>query len=128
MDKDQAIPRTIDEYIAGFPPDIQAILEKIRTTIRKAAPQAEEAIGYRMPTFKLYGNLVHFAAYAHHVGFYPTSSGIERFSRELSRFKTSRGTIQFPLDDPIPYELIARITRFRVEENRTRVESKKKKK
>ena len=118
----------IDEYISEFPVEVQQILQKVRLTIHEAAPQAREAISYQMPTFKLYGNLVHFAAYAHHVGFYPTSSGIERFARELSRFKTSRGTIQFPLDSPIPYELIARITRFRVEENRTRAESKKKKK
>lgn len=119
---------SIDEYISEFPAEVQQILQKVRLTIHEAAPQAQEAISYQMPTFKLHGNLVHFAAYAHHVGFYPASSGIERFARELSRFKTSRGTIQFPLDSPIPNELIARITRFRVEENLARAESKKKKK
>jgi len=128
MDKDQAIPRTIDEYIAGFPPDIQAILEKIRTTIRKAAPQAEEAISYRMPTFKLYGNLVHFAAFKSHIGFYPVPTGLAAFKQDLSGYKTSKGAVQFPLDKPIPYGLIRKIVKFRVKENLEQAAAKGKKK
>ena len=128
MDKDQAIPRTIDEYIAGFPPDIQAILEKIRTTIRKAAPHAEEAISYRMPTFKLYGNLVHFAAFKSHIGFYPVPTGLAAFKQDLSGYKTSKGAVQFPLDKPIPYGLIRKIVKFRVKENLEQAAAKGKKK
>jgi uncharacterized protein YdhG (YjbR/CyaY superfamily) len=121
-------PKNIDEYIAGFPKDIQEILEKIRMTIRKAAPDAQETISYQIPTFTLKGYLVHFAAFKKHIGFYPTSSGIEKFKQELSVYKTSRGTVQFPLDRPIPYELIRRIVKFRAKENLERSEAKKKKK
>src|SRR3990172_6049247 len=109
--------QTIDEYIKAFPKDVQIILEKIRQTIHKAAPEAVEAIAYRMPTFKLHGNLVHFAAFKNHIGFYPTPSGIESFKRELSSYITSKGAIQFPLDKPIPYDLIENIVIFRVKEN-----------
>jgi uncharacterized protein YdhG (YjbR/CyaY superfamily) len=124
--KDSAAPKTIDEYIAGFPPDVQAILQKIRATIHDAAPDADEAISYRMPTFKLEGNLVHFAAFKDHVGFFPTSSGVANFEDELSAYDTSKGTIRFPLGEPIPYDLIARIVKFRVKENLERAEAKKK--
>jgi uncharacterized protein YdhG (YjbR/CyaY superfamily) len=110
--------KNIDEYIQTFPEQVQIILEKMRQTIRKAAPEAEEAISYRIPTFKLSGNLVHFAAFKKHIGFYPTTSGIEAFKKELSRFKGSRGTAQFPLDRPIPYDLVRKITVFRRKENR----------
>jgi len=89
----------------------------MRETIRKAAPQAEEAISYRIPTFKLNGNLVHFAAFKNHIGFYPTSSGILAFKKELSGYKTSRGTVQFPMDKPMPLDLVRRIVRFRVKES-----------
>jgi uncharacterized protein YdhG (YjbR/CyaY superfamily) len=106
----------IDTYIAGFPEDVRTILQKIRETIRKAAPGAEEAIAYQLPTFRLNGNLVHFAAFEHHIGFYPTPSGISQFENQLSGYKTAKGSVQFPLDQPIPYELIAEITRFRVAE------------
>lgn len=109
--------KTIDEYIEEFPESIRTILEKIRQTIREAAPEATEAISYQMPAFKLHGNLVYFAAFKNHIGFYPTPSGIETFKEELSPYKTSKGAIQFPLDKPIPYDLIEKIVRFRVNEN-----------
>ncbi len=118
-------PTTIDEYIAGFPPDMQAKLQKIRETIRKAAPEAQEAIKYRMPTFTLNGNLVHFAAFQRHIGFYPVPSGIEAFKEELSVYEHGRGSVQFPLDRPIPYGLISRIVKFRVKENRAKAARKK---
>ena len=108
---------TIDEYIAGFPKDVQAILEKIRATIAKAAPGADEAIKYAIPTFVVDGkNLVHFAAFEHHVGFYATPTGHEKFREALSRYKSGKGSVQFPLDEPIPYALIEKIVRFRVKE------------
>jgi uncharacterized protein YdhG (YjbR/CyaY superfamily) len=115
---------TIDEYIATFPKDIQTILQKIRAIIHKAAPQAEETINYQMPTFKLHGNLVHFAAFKSHIGFYPVPSGIEKFKKELSAYKGAKGSVQFPLDKPIPYGLIGRITKFRVKENLAKVKAK----
>lgn len=114
----------IGRYISGFPPEVQEILQKVRQTIRDAAPDAVEAISYQIPTFKLNGNLVHFAAYKKHIGFYPTSSGIEHFKDELSAYTTSKGAIQFPLDKPVPYKLIRKITTFRVGENLTRQASK----
>lgn len=114
-------PETIDAYIASFPAEVQSILTKIRAIVRKAAPDAEETIKYRIPTFVLGGNLVHFAAFAKHVGFYPTPSGIKRFGSELSGYRTAKGSIQFPLDLPIPYELIEKIVRFRVQENRDKL-------
>ena len=117
MKTKQTASSTIDEYIAGFPPDVQAILQKIRLTIREAAPDAEETISYQMPTFVLNGNLVHFAAFTHYIGFYPAPSGIEAFKDEISRYKWSKGAVQFPLDEPMPYDLIRRITAFRVAEN-----------
>jgi uncharacterized protein YdhG (YjbR/CyaY superfamily) len=119
---------SIDEYIATFPQDIQDILEKLRSTIRKAAPNAEETINYQMPTFTLKGNLVHFAAFKKHIGFYPTPSGIEKFKKELSVYEGAKGSVQFPLDRPIPYDLISKIVKFRVGENLERAEAKGKKK
>jgi len=113
--------KTIDEYIKTFPEDVQAVLQKMRQTIRKAAPQAEEAISYQMPTFKLKGrNLVHFAGYKHHVGFYPVPSGIDAFERELSPYKQGKGSVQFPLDRPVPYDLVRKIVIFRMKENLAR--------
>ncbi len=108
--------KTIDEYIAGFPKDVQGILQKIRATIAKAAPDAEEAIKYQIPTFVLKGNLVHFAAFKSHIGFYPAPSGTEKFQKELSRYKSGKGSVQFPLDEPIPYALITKIVKFRAKE------------
>ena len=117
MKAGQKAPKDIDEYIAGFSPEIQDILQKIRMTIRKAAPKAEEAISYMIPTFKLNGNLVHFAAYKKHIGFYPAPRGNEAFKEELSAYEGGKGTVQFPLDKPIPYTLIRKIVKFRVKEN-----------
>jgi len=111
--------KTMDEYIKTFPKDVQSILEKMRQTIRKAAPEAVEAISYQMPTFKLNGkNLVHFAAFKNHIGFYPIPSGIEAFKKALSPYKQGKGSVQFPIDKPIPYDLVKKIVIFRVKENR----------
>ena len=108
---------TIDAYIKQFPKDIQSILEKVRKTIAEAAPEATEAISYQMPTFKLNGkNLVHFAAWKSHIGFYATPSGNEAFQKELSVYKGAKGSVQFPLDKPIPFDLIRQIVEFRVKE------------
>lgn len=113
----------IDAYIADFPEDIQATLQEIRATIHKAAPAATEAIKYAIPTFVLNGNLVHFAAFQNHIGFYPTPSGIEEFDKELSVYKQGKGSVQFPLDQPMPLGLITRIVEYRVKQN---TEKKKK--
>jgi uncharacterized protein YdhG (YjbR/CyaY superfamily) len=121
---DQTAPQNIDEYIADFPPHIQKILQKIRLTVRKAAPQAEETIKYRMPTFTLNGNLVHFAAFKKHIGFYPTPTGTKEFQKELSVYKGAKGSVQFPLDQPIPFGLISKIVKFRVKENLAKAEAK----
>ena len=128
MDTNQPEPRTIDEYILSFPPDVQEILQKIRAIIHAIAPDAQETIKYRMPTFTLNGNLVHFAAYKNHIGFYPVPTGIEAFKEELSAYEGGKGSVQFPLDQPIPYDLIRRIVEFRVNENRQKASSKSKKK
>lgn len=128
MKAKQKVPTTIDEYIADFPRDVQPLLEKVRATIRKAAPDATEAISYQMPTFKLHGNMIHFAGYNQHIGLYPGSRPIEEFKDELSKYKTSKGTIQLPLDKPIPAGLIARITKFCVKRNIERAAAKAKKK
>jgi uncharacterized protein YdhG (YjbR/CyaY superfamily) len=108
---------TIDEYIATFPKEVQVVLEELRRVIMESAPEAEEAIRYQMPTFRLNGNLVHFAAHKNHIGFYPTPSAIERFTEKLSAFKTSKGAVQFPLAEPIPFALVKEMVRFRVKEN-----------
>jgi uncharacterized protein YdhG (YjbR/CyaY superfamily) len=126
MKANDSAPATIDAYIAGFPEDVQAILRKVRTTIRKAAPGAEEAIRYGIPTFTLNGNLVHFGAYAKHIGFYPAPSAIEKFRKELSAYEGAKGSVRFPLDEPIPYALIRDIVKFRVEENAGKGKEKKK--
>lgn len=126
--KDNTPSPSIDEYIAGFPPQIQELLQRIRATIRENAPLAQEAISYGMPTFKLHGNLVHFAAHTHHIGFYPAPSGIDNFRQELARYKTSKGALQFPFERPIPFDLIAAIVRFRVGENMKQAEMKRKRK
>lgn len=112
----QQTPADIDAYIAGFPPEIQAILQQIRAIVREEAPAARETISYQMPTFVLGKNLVHFAAFKNHIGFYPTPSGTEAFKAELSAYQGGKGSIRFPLDRPIPYDLIRRIVRFRVGE------------
>lgn len=110
--------KTVDDYIKSFPPDTQNLLESIRQTIRKAAPEAKESISYHMPAFKLNGKiLIYFAAFEHHIGFYPLPSGTELFERELSPYKTGKGSIQFPLDKPVPYDLVEKIVLFRAKEN-----------
>jgi uncharacterized protein YdhG (YjbR/CyaY superfamily) len=126
MKTGQTNPQTIDEYIAGFPPEVQEILQKIRMIVREAAPDAEEKISYQMPTFYLHGNLVHFAAFKNHIGFYPVPSGIEAFKEELSKYEGGKGSVQFPLSQPIPYDLVSRIVKFRVKENLEKAEGKKK--
>jgi len=117
MDKIKKAYKTIDEYIRTYPEPVQKMLKELREVIKKEAPGAQEKISYQMPTFFLNGNLVHFAAYDHHVGFYPTPSGIEAFKSELSVYKNAKGSVQFPIDKPLPFELIKEIVRFRVEEN-----------
>ena len=109
--------KTIDDYIETFPRNIQTILQELRQAIKDAAPEAKEAISYQIPTFKLNGNLVHFAAFKNHIGFFPTPSGIEAFKDELSEYKLSKGTIRFPLDKPIPFDLVKKIVKYRVQEN-----------
>jgi uncharacterized protein YdhG (YjbR/CyaY superfamily) len=109
--------RTIDEYIATFPGDVQVILKEIRQVIKDAAPEAEETISYQMPAFKQNGILVWFAAFKNHIGFFPKVSAIEAFTEKLSSYHTSKGTIQFPINQPIPFDLIKEIVRFRVKEN-----------
>lgn len=113
----QSRASTIDEYIAQHPEDVQRILNQVREVIREAAPQATERISYGMPCFYLNGNLVYFAAAKNHIGFYPTGSGVEAFKDQFEGYKWSKGAVQFPMNKPIPYDLITRITKFRVEQN-----------
>jgi uncharacterized protein YdhG (YjbR/CyaY superfamily) len=127
MGASRTAPKDIDEYIARFPDHVRETLEKIRATIKKAAPNAQETISYQIPTFTLYGNLVHFAAFKKHIGFYPGPSGIEKFKDELSIYDGAKGSVQFPLDKPIPYRLISRIVKFRLKENLKKAEAKGKK-
>jgi len=107
-------PKDIDDYIAGFPADVQKILRKIRATIRKAAPAAEEAIKYQIPTFVLNGNLISFAAYKAHIGLYPAPRGAKELKNELAAYEGGKGTLRFPLDEPIPFDLISRVVKYRV--------------
>lgn len=117
--------RTIDEYVHGLPPKTRRVLQELRATIRAAAPGAEETMNYAIPTFKLNGNLVHFAAFENHVGFYPTPSGITAFKKELAEYKSSKGSVQFPLDQPLPLQLVSRIVKFRVAEQHKKSAPKK---
>ncbi|MCU0331986.1 MAG: DUF1801 domain-containing protein [Ignavibacteriaceae bacterium] len=109
--------KSVDEYISTFPKDTRKILEQVRQTIKNSAPEAEETINYQIPTFKLSGNLVHFAAFKNHIGFYPTSSGQKAFEKELSVYKSGKGSIQFPTDKPLPLALIKKIVKYRIKEN-----------
>jgi len=118
---------SIDEYIATFPEEIQKILEELRATIKACAPGAEEKISYQMPTFALKGNLVHFAAWKNHIGFYPTPSGTQEFKKELSIYQGAKGSIQFPIDESLPLDLISKIVRYRVAENLKKAELKSRK-
>ena len=121
-----AKPKDTDEYIASFPKETQKLLEQIRATIKAAAPEAEELISYAMPSYKFKGMLVHFAGYEHHIGFYPAPSGIDEYKKELSVYKGAKGSVQFPLDKPLPLDLITKIVKFRVDENTAIAKSKKK--
>ena len=117
MKANTRVIQNVDEYIASFPKATQKLLEQLRTTIKKAAPQAEEVISYQMPAYNFHGKLVYFAAYEKHIGLYPMPSAIENFKKELAGYNTSKGTVQFPLDKALPLSLIAKITAFRVKEN-----------
>lgn len=126
MDNKNKKAESIDEYIANFPSQIQKKLQQVRRTIKKAAPEAEEAISYAIPTYKLNGNLVHFAAFNNHIGFYPTPNGIEEFEKELSVYQQGKGSVQFPLDKPMPLDLISRMVKYRVKKNLEKSPPKKK--
>lgn len=119
---------SIDDYILQFSPEVQKILETLRKVIKESAPDATEKISYQMPTFTLHGNLVHFAAYKKHIGFYPSPTGIAAFQQDLSEYKGAKGSVQFPIDKPIPYELVSKIVKFRVAENLKKAKEKIKKK
>lgn len=125
MTDKQSLPNEVDDYIARFPAEVQQLLRQVRQAITAAAPEAQERISYQMPAYTLEGNLVYFAAFKNHIGFYPTASGIERFQAQLAGYKWAKGSVQFPLDQPIPVELIGEIVRFRVEENRARAAAKR---
>ncbi|MBA9084949.1 uncharacterized protein YdhG (YjbR/CyaY superfamily) [Fontibacillus solani] len=128
MEDNKAAFSSIDEYISNFPTEVQDKLQAIRQVIREEAPEANEKISYQMPTFALHGNLVHFAAFKNHIGFYPGASGISAFQDELSIYKNAKGSVQFPIQSSPPYELISQIVKFRVAENTQRAEAKMKKK
>jgi uncharacterized protein YdhG (YjbR/CyaY superfamily) len=121
-----AVPKNIDEYITTFPAETQTLLETLRAIIKKVAPDAVEVISYQMPAFKLFGMLVYFAAYQHHIGFYPGASCVVAFAEDLKNYKTSKGTVQFPLDKALPIDIIAKMVQFRVIENTQKAEAKKK--
>jgi uncharacterized protein YdhG (YjbR/CyaY superfamily) len=125
MKKGMGAAESVEAYIVGFPPDVRTALRKMRATIRKAAPGAEEKIGYGMPAYALEGPLVYFAGFAKHISFFPTSSGVEEFREELAAYGTSKGTVRFPLGTRVPYGLIARIVKFRVKENKARAAAKR---
>lgn len=126
MDKQGGF-QSIDEYIASFPDDVQIKLREMRALIRAAAPEATEKISYQMPTFDLHGNLVHFAAHRSHIGLYPAPTGIEAFKEAFAPYKTSKGAVQFPLDQPLPVDLITRVVQFRVGENQQKAAEKARK-
>jgi len=117
MDSKHVVYKSIDDYISGFPVEVQYLLQQVRLKIKESAPAAEEAISYGIPTFKLNGNLVHFAAFKNHIGLYPTPSGLEEFEKELSPYKQGKGSVQFPLDKPLPLDLIGKIVAYRVRKN-----------
>lgn len=125
MKANESASSEVDEFIARYPADVQKVLQKIRGIIREVAPEAKETINYGIPTFTLNGNLVHYSALTNHIGFYPTPSGIEKFKKELSKYEGAKGSVKFPLDEPIPYELIRKITEFRVKEQQAKAKKKK---
>jgi uncharacterized protein YdhG (YjbR/CyaY superfamily) len=123
-----AVPESIDEYIETRPKDVRAKLQRIRTTIRRAAPHAEEGIRYQIPTFILHGNLISFAAYKDHIGLYPAPEGSATFNCQIAPYRAARSTVRIPLDKPIPYSLIRQMVRLRVMDNRRRAEARAAKK
>ena len=127
MKAERDAPANIDDYIAAFPPEVRSILEKIRTTIKRAAPDAVEAISYQIPTFTLRGNLVHFAAFKHHIGLYPPVRSDEQLRADVAAYANEKGNLRFPLDERIPYALIGRIVKARVRENLEKAEDRQKK-
>lgn len=128
MEENKYTPKSFEEYILQFPTNIQEILQMLRKVIKEAAPDAQEKISYQMPTFVMHGNLVHFAAFKNHIGFYPTPSAIEVFKDGLSKYKGGKGSVQFPIDEPMPFDLITDIVKYRVTENLKKAEEKSKKK
>lgn len=124
MAMNKKTPKSIDDYVDRFPKEVQQLLQKVRLTIRKAAPKARETISYGIPTFSLDGNLVHFAAYKSHIGLYPGASGITAFKKELSAYRGAKGSVQFPLDEPLPLALVSRIVKFRVKQNSSKEKKK----
>lgn len=126
MQTDKPKPTDIDSYIADFPEATQALLQQIRATIQAAAPEATETINYAIPTFVYHGNLVHFAGYKQHIGFYPGAAGIEAFKDEISQYKWAKGSVQFPLNKPLPLDLVTRIVNYRVTANKAKAAKKKK--
>jgi len=121
-------PQTVDNYIAGFPKDVQVILQKVRQTIREAAPEMEETIKYAIPTYVQKGNMLSFAGYKKHIGIYPAPAGTKKFQKELAAYRAAKSTVQFPLDRPIPYDLLSQLVKFRVKEHLASVKAKAKKK
>jgi uncharacterized protein YdhG (YjbR/CyaY superfamily) len=124
MRTEQPGPKDLDDYIAGFPDDVQKFLQKIRKTIKKAAPRAQEKISYKVPAFTLDGDLIYFAAFKNHIGIFPPVRGDEKLNKELWRYRGEKGNLKFPLDEPIPYELIGRVVRFRLKEHLERLAAK----
>ena len=125
MEKTKVVPETVDQYIAAFPADVKKRMQQLRKTIKAGAPNADELISYQMPGYKYFGMLVYFAAYKNHIGFYPGAGGVLEFYKELSSFKSAKGSVQFPHDRPIPYDIIGKIVRFRVKQNEDKFSLKK---
>ena len=119
--------KTVDEYFSAFPPSTRKILQEVRRTIKQAAPQAEELISYNMPAFKWHGTLVYYAAYKKHIGFYPMPSALKAFQKEIAKYENSKGAVQFPIDQPMPVDLITKMVKFRVKENEQKEKAKKSK-
>ena len=125
MEKAKVVPETVDQYIAAFPADVKKRMQQLRKTIKAGAPKADELISYQMPGYKYFGMLVYFAAYKNHIGFYPGAGGLLEFYKELSSFKSAKGSVQFPHDRPIPYDIISKIVKFRVKQNEEKFSLKK---
>ncbi|HMK18676.1 MAG TPA: DUF1801 domain-containing protein [Chitinophagaceae bacterium] len=125
MEKAKVVPETVDQYIGAFPADVKKRMQQLRKTIKAAAPKADELISYQMPGYKYFGMLVYFAAYKNHIGFYPGAGGVLEFYKKLSSFKSAKGSVQFPHDRPIPYDVISKIVKFRVKQNEEKLSLKK---